>query len=442
MSNEANDKAFSPATVLAVVLSFAGNVINAFGYVMQKMGHLRVSRGRVAAKQRVLRLRYKHDIQKRRIGPEEMETAEELCNVADKHTFLTEPIWVIGFGLYMIGSLMHVAALGFGSQALLTPMEGVTLAANAVLAPIFLNERLKTTDSIGTTVIIVGITVTVIFGPHSSITYNAQDMLRMLSESAFLAWTLITTFFTVVVFAVIVYHEQKNKQEGIIMNGDLSRPGARLIVFGYVWIAGIFSSWTMLTAKQVAELTETTLSGDNQFEEATPFVILLTFLAMNFLMEYWKQKALASFSALIVVPLFQVFLVLLSVVGGAIYFREFVGMDAWRILMFCFGLGILCVGIFVLSMTPKRGRSLFTVILVVVVAQKLLRTVRRRKARRESSSDSVDGDADEESTFSPLLPPVRHHEGSPSWLARSNRDGSPRSNVPTLCLPHTVEVHD
>merc|ERR1712225_101389 len=104
----------------------------------------------------------------------------------------------------MIGSLMHVAALGFGSQALLTPMEGVTLAANAVLAPIFLNERLKTTDSIGTTVIIVGITVTVIFGPHSSITYNAQDMLRMLSESAFLAWTLITTFFTVVVFAVIV----------------------------------------------------------------------------------------------------------------------------------------------------------------------------------------------------------------------------------------------
>merc|ERR1711907_604094 len=122
---------------------------------MQKMGHLRVSRGRAAAKQRVLRLRYKHDIQKKRVAVEEMQAAEELCNVADKHTFLTEPIWVIGFCLYMIGSLMHVAALGFGSQALLTPMEGVTLAANAVLAPIFLNEKLKSSDSIGTAVIIV-----------------------------------------------------------------------------------------------------------------------------------------------------------------------------------------------------------------------------------------------------------------------------------------------
>lgn len=374
---------FTPEVVMAVMLSFAGNVVNAFGYIMQKMGHSRVQRSRSSANIQLMRLRYRIDERSDVSYEDAIEAAEEERKQAEDHTFLTEPIWVIGFVLYMIGSLMHVASLGFGPQALLTPMEGVTLAANAVLAPIFLNEQLKSSDYWGTAVVLIGITLTVIFGPHSSITYTAREMLEMLSEAAFLAWTLITTVFTLGVFTIVHLEEKKN-EEGAggrkEMNGDLSKPGARIIVFGNIWIAGIFSSWTMLTAKQVAELTETTLSGKgNQFNQPTPYWIFGTFLLFNLLMEFFKQKALAQFSALIVVPVFQVNLVVLSVIGGAIYFSEFDGMEGWRIGAFCAGLFIVCAGIVTLSMAAHKEKPirLYSTILVVLVAQKMVRKLRR-----------------------------------------------------------------
>jgi len=425
----------SPEIVMAVILSFAGNVVNAFGYIMQKMGHSRVQRSRSSANITLMRLRYKVDERPDVCFEDAMEAAEEECRQADEHTFLTEPIWVIGFVLYMIGSLMHVASLGFGPQALLTPMEGVTLAANAVLAPIFLNEQLKPSDYWGTLVVLIGITVTVIFGPHSSITYTAEEMLRMLSEPAFLAWTLITTVFTIGVFVLVRLAEISSKSPGgVEMNGDLARKGARVIVFGNIWIAGIFSSWTMLTAKQVAELTETTLSGKaNQFDGPTPYLIFGTFLLFNLLMEFFKQRALATFSALIVVPVFQVNLVVLSVIGGAIYFSEFAGMEGWRVGAFTAGLFIVCAGIVVLSMAANQEKPirLYSAILVVVTAQKMVRKLRLRQVERDGHVTA----AKQDNSRGPSTPSAHPHV--PSGLSPMPIVSSPKE-LPPLRLPRGV----
>lgn len=176
------------------------------------------------------------------------------------------------------------------------------------------------------------------------------------------------------------------------MNGGLDRPGARLICFTSIWLAGVFSSTGMLTAKQTMELVEMSLVGENQFTNSIPFVILVNFAVSNFLMEYWKQKALANFSALVVVPCFQVCLVVLSVVGGAIYFGEFDGMEPYRIVLFLFGLGVVCAGILLLSAPgpedDKRGKTMYSMACVVVFAQRL-----RRRARSSRDENMEGGNA-------------------------------------------------
>jgi hypothetical protein len=331
---------------------------------------------------------------------------------------------------------MHVAALGFGPQALLMPMEGVTLAANAVLAPVILGEEISARGMWGTGIVICGIAITVIFGPHSSITYTASEMVQMLSQVPFLLWSMFVMGFSTLVFSAILVVKARNKEAGIVMTGQLNVPGAHVICFGSVWIAGVFSSATMLTAKQTMELLETTLMGNNQFTTMIPFIILINFILMNFLMEYWKQKALAVFNALIVVPIFQVCLVVLSVVGGAIYFDEFKGMPLYRTLLFMVGLLVVCGGIVVLSTSTKPpkehpGRTMFAMTLAVMTAQRLLRRARKRLLQNmEIAAEGVGGDEVGDDSNSPSV--MRLSPSRVEWT-ESPRAGrlSPMINPPT-----------
>jgi len=388
-------------TMGALALSFSGNFINAIGLVYQKKGHMRIQNTQKKTSIALLTWRLNRDghlvgmpPKIPRIGEKDLKNVKEESLIAEfmasnQRSFLSEPQWAFGFGIYLMGSLMHVAALGFGPQALLMPMEGVTLAANAVLAPGCLGEQLSNQGIIGTIVVVFGITVTVIFGPHSSITYTATEMLDMLQNLPFLLWTIAMGGFSLAVFVAMTLAKWQNGRASIVMDGNLDKQHARLICFGCVWMAGVFSSATMLTAKQTMELLETTLMGDNQFTTVIPFVILINFVLMNFLMEYWKQKALATFSALIVVPLFQVSLVVLSTIGGALYFDEFSGMELYRTAFFVLGLVIVCAGIVVLAMSGKKrespGRTVFSAVLAVMTGKRLLKRARQKAAYRCTS---------------------------------------------------------
>ena len=269
------------------------------------------------------------------------------------------------------------------------PMEGITLAANAVLAPMMLGEEI-TRDVVWSTIIIIfGIGVTVSFGPHSSASYDTDDLLDLLQATPFVVFFLFCVVSSLVAWGLIHWQKHRNKEAGVTQNGSMEKQGARVICCSYIWIAAIFSSGTMLTAKQTMELLETTLSGVNQFDQPTVWVILFNFICMNVVMEYWKQKALASFSALVVVPLFQVMLVVLAVITGAIYFDEFKGMAAYSIICFSFGLVIVCYGMFVLAGgetgATKRQMSIFTSVYCILVAKRWLWKVRNKRLRGSPS---------------------------------------------------------
>ena len=100
------------STIAAVFMSFVGNSINALGLIYQKMGHTSVKRKRSLAQHALLKWTLEKDghsigppelssfIVSNRVNgaPEHEENLRVQCIEAEKHYFLLEPRWVLGFG--------------------------------------------------------------------------------------------------------------------------------------------------------------------------------------------------------------------------------------------------------------------------------------------------------------------------------------------------------
>ena len=113
----------------------------------------------------------------------------------------------------------------------------------------------------------------------------------------------------------------------------------------------------MLFGKMFAEVAAESGEGDNQFVKWETYLFFVLFLAFNFLMEYWRQKALNLFSTMYCVPLFQVTLVVFAVFTGAIFFDEFAEISTFYLILFFVGVIIICIGVVILSvMTESRAQ--------------------------------------------------------------------------------------
>jgi drug/metabolite transporter (DMT)-like permease len=88
-------------------------------------------------------------------------------------SLLSEPFCLFlcvasGFTLYIFGDLLHACALAWAPQSVVAPLNSVTLAANAVIAPFLLGDHLTRNDIIGTCLLLAGASLAIIFGDKSS----------------------------------------------------------------------------------------------------------------------------------------------------------------------------------------------------------------------------------------------------------------------------------
>lgn len=353
------------AILVALILSIVGNIINAWGMIYMKLGHEAAnSKSLKAALQRFMDLRAAEDVSKKQdkgITEEEREAKEQerKLGTADLSAgFLKECKWWIGMATYGVGSFMHVASLGFGPAALLNPMEGLTLVANTLSAPPCLGEELTKYDIIGTIIIIVGTTIVVIFGPHNSEEFTASEILDKFAGTPFIIWSAFIWTATGIGYVIARYIEHINERDGIQMDGSLKPRGAIFLALMYCTTKGVMGGYTMLFGKMFAEVVAESGEGDNQFVKWETYLFFVLFIGFNFLMEYWRQKALNLFSTMYCVPLFQVTLVVFSVFTGAIFFSEFEELSTLYLLLFLLGVLIICGGVVVLSVVTESRKKL------------------------------------------------------------------------------------
>jgi hypothetical protein len=91
---------------------------------------------------------------------------------AGPRAYCRQPLWLLGLGLVVLGSLGDFAALGFAAQSLVTPVGAVTMVANLLFASAWLGEELSRRDVGATGLIVVGAVGAAAFADKSEQCYR------------------------------------------------------------------------------------------------------------------------------------------------------------------------------------------------------------------------------------------------------------------------------
>ncbi|GMF21845.1 unnamed protein product [Phytophthora lilii] len=262
------------------------------------------------------------------------------------------PLWVLGFVLCAVGSVLDFVAFGLAPQSLLAPLAALTLVWNMMLAPCFNKEKLTKKDIVSTLIIFVGATIAVVFASHTSPSYNL-DMLMALYRDP-----LTIVYFCVVFLAVVAHFAAikivdifclMSRRHRIIQVGT---PGmwSTIRLVGYAGLAGTLGGQSVLFAKSSAELLKGVFNGDAScFGRYQTYLIALALIVCLSLQIKYLNGGLVHYDALSMVPVYQAYWVISGVLGGVIYFQEIRTFSVLQAVMFVLGIGVSIFGVVLLS---------------------------------------------------------------------------------------------
>jgi len=312
---------------LGLMLSITGNCFRAVGFILQKTGHNRVMEKNLA------------------------ENAE-----ASEASFVKNWVWQVGMVTYVLGSFLHLAAMNFGPLTLLMPMEAITLVANTFLAPHFLGESIQCSDYVATFIIIAACVLAVIFGPKEHSDHTGKSMIHdAKSNTFFIILSSIIIFITLCDYICAKYIEHRHKRDGVSLDGSFDAPGASFLMLSYSIISAVHGAFMCICNKAIAEIFASIFKGKGGLGDPWTYFFIGAFIYLNLGIEWFKQKALAHFGALYVVPIWQVLVILGGILIGGIFFREFGSLSDINLIMFTTACILTAVGVVILAHgTGKR----------------------------------------------------------------------------------------
>lgn len=270
------------------------------------------------------------------------------ANATVKRTTCRQPLWVIGFTLICLGSILDFVAFGMAPQTLLAPLAALTLVWNMFIAPIFHKEKVTRQNIIATIIIFIGVTITVIYAGHSTPEYDLEDLITLYKAPVMHAYLTFILFFLLVLIISVRTIESSSVHQGGLYH-----------IVCYGGIAGTFGGQSVLLAKSTVELVKSALWGDGSeaFSRIETYIII-TGMAVCLLSQISVLNGgLKRFDALVMVPVYQSFWILTSVLGGIMYFQEYKSMTRIQTCMFPVGGGITLLGIFYLLQDRRSSTA-------------------------------------------------------------------------------------
>jgi len=267
--------------------------------------------------------------------------------------YTRQPMWVAGIVCVILGSLFDFAALAFVDQAVVAPLGSLTLVSNVFFAPLLLKEKVNRKQLYCTALIIAGSILAVAFAPHAENSPSVREMFGNFAMPRFIIYAVISCA-VVALLRYISFRLNKIRRQDM----HAYHAVARYHTFAYAACAGIMGAQSVLFAKCTAMLLASTFSGKAiMFVFWQSYFILAGLGVTIFLQIRWLNSGLQRFSALLIVPIFQSFWILVSVIAGMIFFGEYAGVfaHAANAVMFPMGLGLTICGVYFLTRIAAPG---------------------------------------------------------------------------------------
>lgn len=295
--------------VIAVLICVGANIVSNLGLNFQKLAH-----------------------EKKRASP------------ADKVKYRS--LWMLGFVGIVGGAVGDFAALGFGAQSIVAPLGSMTLVANIIFAPLMIGEKVTRSDVLATLSIVAGCTLSVAFASHKDCLLTVDELFALYRTVRF------AVYFSLILVAIFVALFCVRKFEAVERDDfDLYLAKyEKLHRFSYASMSGLVGAQSVLFAKTTVELFLDWVRGGSFFLAQLPTYLVLISMGTSVTLQiYWLNCGLARWSALYNVPVFQSFWIMVSVVGGGVFYDEFSGFDLKQTLLFPVGVILTIFGVVWLS---------------------------------------------------------------------------------------------
>lgn len=120
-------------------------------------------------------------------------------------SYVTDPWWLTGLILQIIGAIFDFAALGFAPQSVVAPLGSLTLVVNVLLAPIMQKEKPPIKTVIATSVIITGSVITVLFSAREDSVDKVNDVFALYERWEFLLYAILVCTMMFVFWLTVQY---------------------------------------------------------------------------------------------------------------------------------------------------------------------------------------------------------------------------------------------
>jgi len=111
--------------------------------------------------------------------------------------------YIIGVVLVaIIDPIFDLSAYTFAAQSIIAPCAGMVIVWNAMLAPVFLKEKLTRGRILATTIVAIGTVCTGLFGSHDEIDYTLDDYVDLFLRQAAMFYYFCFAVFVVAVCVV------------------------------------------------------------------------------------------------------------------------------------------------------------------------------------------------------------------------------------------------
>jgi hypothetical protein len=128
--------------------------------------------------------------------------------------------------------------------------------------------------------------------------------------------------------------------------------------FLYGALSGIAGAQSVLFGKCTAEMIVATVSGHGLFfVYYQSYLIIGSMVASILLQIKWLNDGLIRFDSVSLIPIFQSFWILVSVVGGIVFFGEATQFSAVQAVMFPLGVIVTISGVYLLSRRSVAPRN-------------------------------------------------------------------------------------
>merc|ERR1719300_336016 len=258
-------------------------------------------------------------------------------------------------------------ALNYAAQSIISAVQAVNLGFIGILSHFFLKERLKLKDVIAILVIGIGVSVVAVFGPatDSDEDITIQELREYFRATPYIVLVSILTVITLVLYIALKYETLQNIKEVQRHHDDPNEEelheiavAPNFMLFSCVWISAFFASNNVLFIKASVLLLSSSMESSDNLEtnaaDPVTYVMIALWPTCMLLMEYYRQKALSLFGAILVVPFFSVLCIVETSILGMVYFEEYVGFEAVNVALYVVGIMTVVSGVLVLSLDVSR----------------------------------------------------------------------------------------